>query len=146
MWHLPDDLKRFKALTMGHPILMGRKTFDSIGRALPGRTCIVITRSENFEVPGVLPTTSLEKALSLAAAQDASEGFIIGGGEVYRQALERGIVDCIYLTRVHAVVEGDTYFEIPDGTQWKVEGQVAHPSDERHAFAFDFIDLIKQTD
>lgn len=144
LWHLPEDLKRFKRLTMGHPILMGRKTFDSIGRVLPGRTSIVLTRSEGYDVPGVLKAGTLSEAIGLAAQKDAYEAFIIGGGEVYRQALEEGVVNRIYLTRVYTELAGDTFFEIPDINQWEVTSHISHPSDNSHAYAFDFIDLTQK--
>lgn len=107
-WRIPDDLKRFKALTMGHPIIMGRKTYESIGRALPGRTNIVITRSPDFSAVGVIVTHSLDVALEKAREIEEKEIFIIGGGEIFKQALP--IADKLYLTLVDDDIKGDTYF------------------------------------
>jgi dihydrofolate reductase len=141
IWRLPDDLKNFKALTLGHPIIMGRKTWDSIGRALPGRTSIVLSRSQPALPAGVLVASSLSDAIEMAGKQETKECFIIGGGEVYRQAMAEGLVDKIYLTQVHAEVEGDAWFRLPDETQWEVLNRTFHPADEQHAYAFDFIEL-----
>lgn len=136
-WHLPDDLKRFKALTIGKPIIMGRKTYASIGRPLPGRTNIVISRQTQFAAEGCTAVTSLEAAL--AAAGDASEAMVIGGAEIFRQALPRA--DRLYLTRVHADVPGDTFFPSLVSDDWiEVESEY-HPADDRHAFAFTFLEL-----
>lgn len=118
-WHLSDDLKRFKALTMGHPIIMGRKTFDSIGRALPGRTSIVITRRHDAPLAdGVLRATSFDEAIALArTAPGSDEAFVIGGGEVYALALPHA--HHLHLTRVHAEVTGDTLFPPIDMREWR---------------------------
>jgi dihydrofolate reductase len=105
-WHIPEDLKRFKALTMGHSIIMGRKTHESIGRVLPGRRSIIVTRQADYVVPGALVVHSLEEALAACAGED--EAFVIGGGEIYREAL--GLADRIYLTEVQIEVPGDTLF------------------------------------
>ena len=114
-WHLPADLKRFKQLTMGHPILMGRKTFESIGKPLPGRTNIVITRQRGFQCCGTTAAHSVEEALLIC--EDDPEVFVIGGAEIFRQALP--LADRIYLTRIHKDFEGDTrLFEI-DPAVWK---------------------------
>jgi dihydrofolate reductase len=106
-WHLPADLKRFRTLTMGHPILMGRKTFESIGRVLPGRVNFVITRQKDYRIEGAKTVGSLQAALDQCRLF-ASECFIIGGGEIYREALAR--VDQLYLTLIHQEIEGDAYF------------------------------------
>lgn len=108
VWPIPDDLKRFKALTMGHPIIMGRKTFESIGRPLPGRSNIVITRDSDWAREGALVARSIEEALAKAREIDQQEVFIIGGGEIYRQALP--FASKLYLTRVDAEEEGDVFF------------------------------------
>jgi dihydrofolate reductase len=105
-WHIPADLKRFKALTLGHSIIMGRKTYASIGRLLPGRTSMIVTRSRALQVPGAIVVNSLDEALARCAGQD--EVFVIGGGELYRDALTRA--ERIYLTHVHLAPEGDTFF------------------------------------
>ena len=138
LWRLPDDLKRFKQLTLGHPMIMGRKTFESIGKPLPGRTSIIVTRSPEYQVEGTLVVHSLEEALAVAGKLDTEEAFIIGGGEIYRQALENNSADQIYLTLVHADSEGDTFFEFPDEAKWQQNDTEFHPADERHSVAFSF--------
>lgn len=114
IWHIPDDLKRFKALTMGHHIIMGRKTWESIGRPLPGRNSIVVTRNKNFDAPGAQLAGSLEEAIALSSGD--AEVFIIGGGELYRQALP--MANKIYLTKVHRYFEGDVSFPELDTKDW----------------------------
>lgn len=138
LWRLPDDLKRFKQLTLGHPIIMGRKTFESIGKPLPGRTSIVITRSPTYTAEGAVVVHSLTEAIAVARASDSEEGFIIGGGELYRQAQEEGILNRLYVTWVHAEIQGDTFFEILDLTKWQLDSEEFHPADERHPIAFSF--------
>ncbi len=138
LWRLPDDLKRFKQLTLGHPIIMGRKTFESIGKPLPGRTSIVITRSPSYTAEGAVVVHSLAEAIAVARASDSEEGFIIGGGELYRQAQEEGTLSRLYLTRVCAEIQGDTFFEILDESKWQQTSEAFHPADERHPIAFSF--------
>lgn len=133
-WHLPDDLKRFKTLTIGHHLIMGRKTWDSIGRPLPGRTSIVLTRNPAFQVAGV--TTAADMHSALAAAGPDSEVFVIGGAEVYAQALP--LAQRIFLTLVHESVEGDTVFPPLDPRDWALRNEEHHAADERHAHAFTF--------
>ena len=142
LWRLPDDLKRFKQLTLGHPMIMGRKTFESIGKPLPGRTSIVITRQKNYQPDGVVIADSLENALELAKTLETSEAFIIGGGEIYRQAQE--IADKLYVTEVHTTIDGDTSFEILDPVAWKESERIVHETDERHKFKYEFVNYIKQ--
>lgn len=136
-WHLPDDLRHFKALTLGAAILMGRRTFAAIGRPLPGRRNLVLTRSGGALPPGVEAVGSLEEALRLCAA--LSELFVIGGGEVYRLALARAAR--IELTRVHARPAGDAWFAQPDPALWREVRRCEHPADERHAHAMTFLTL-----
>jgi dihydrofolate reductase len=136
-WHLPDDLKRFKALTMGKPILMGRKTYESIGRPLPGRTNIIITRRAGFAIEGCTVVTSLADAV--AAAGRAEELAVIGGAEVYAQTLP--FVSRIHLTRVHAQPAGDVRFPALMPHEWRERIVETHPADERHAYAFSFVEL-----
>lgn len=112
-WHIPVDLKRFKTLTMGHPIIMGRKTYESIGKVLPGRTNIVITRNEMFSGPGIVVAHSVEEAINKAAEQDGQEIFIIGGAEIYRQTM--AIADRLYLTFVQDNSTGDIFFPVWNG-------------------------------
>jgi dihydrofolate reductase len=133
-WHLPDDLRRFKQLTMGHPLIMGRRTFASIGRPLPGRRCIVLSRDPAYRAAGVETAPDLETALARVA--DAAEVFVIGGAEVYRAALPRA--DRLYLTLVHAPIAGDVRFPTFAPTAWMLAEETFHPADARHAHAFTF--------
>lgn len=124
-WRIPAELARFKSLTMGHHIVMGRKTWDSIGRLLPGRTTIVLSRNPDFRVEGALTARSLDEALALAAGDP--EVFVIGGEEVFRLALPRA--DRIYLTTVDVEVEGDTFMPPFDPSAWRLVAHEAHPAD-----------------
>lgn len=133
-WHLPDDLREFKRLTMGHVLVMGRQTFESVGRALPGRRSIVLTRRGDVCPPGVETAPSLEAAFDLAAG--APEVFVAGGAAVYRAALPRA--DRLYVTVVHAHVAGDVRFPPLDWNAWRLEGETHHPADAHHAFPFTF--------
>lgn len=139
-WHLPADLKRFKTITMGKPILMGRKTFESIGKPLPGRLNLVLTRSQDWHREGVVTVGSLEEAI--AGAGDASEIAIIGGEEIFKLALPRA--QRIYLTQVHARVEGDTVFPPIDRSQWCEIERTAHAADSTHAYAMSFVTLERR--
>lgn len=142
LWRLPDDLKRFKKLTMGCPIIMGRKTYESIGKPLPGRTNIIITRSAEYRVEGAHTVQAIEQALELARNLGAEEAFIVGGGEIYRDALSKQLVEKIYLTEVRVDLAGDTYFLLPDSTLWQTTAETKHATDERHAYSFRFVDLV----
>jgi len=136
-WHLPDELRMLKRLTMGHCLLMGRKTYESIGRPLPGRTSIVISRNPDYDPhPEVVVVPSLEAALSAARSRDESEAFVFGGEAIYALALPRA--ERLYLTRVHATLEGDAFFPEVDEGDWIVASEEEHPADERHAYAFTF--------
>lgn len=140
-WHLSADLVRFKRLTTGHPIVMGRKTFESIGRVLPGRTSIVITRQADYGAPdGVLVASHLDEALEMAAAlpneKKRGQVFIIGGAEIYRAAMTRA--DRLCVTRVHARVEGDTFLPDLDRSDWKLMQASHHEPDERNDYAYSF--------
>jgi len=135
VWHLPDDFKRFKKLTSGHHIIMGRKTFDSFPKLLPNRTHVVITRQDNFRKEGVLIVNSLERAIELSA--DDSQPFIIGGGEIYKMAMK--LADKIELTRVHGTFEADTFFPEIDKNQWKLVSEKFHEKDEKHNYAFTYL-------
>ena len=141
-WHLPADLRHFKRLTMGHLLVMGRKTFDSLGRALPGRTIVVISRRPQADSEGIRWAGSLEQAIDVAEADD--EVFIAGGAEIYRRAL--AIASRIYVTRIHGEVEGDTRFPPFDESQWDVTCEEHHPADERHAFPLSFLTLDRRAD
>ncbi len=138
-WRLPDDLKRFKALTMGHALLMGRRTYDSIGRALPGRLNLVLTRNPGWRAPGCEPVSSLDAARKRAGDLTL---FVIGGAEVF--ALSWPIVGRLELTEVHADVEGDTRLEGFDRRLWRETFRQEHAADERHAWPFSFVTLARR--
>lgn len=140
-WRLPGDLKFFKQLTTGHTVIMGRRTWDEIQRPLPGRRNIVVTRSATREFPGAERAGSLEAALALAAGDD--QVFIIGGGEIYRQALSRA--NRMYLTHVHAEVEGDTTFPEWNAAEWRVVEEQRYASDERHPHGFSIITYARRS-
>lgn len=124
-WRLPEDLAHFKALTLGHPMVMGRTTFESIGRALPGRTTIVITRQSDWRADDVEVAASLDAALERAAQIDG-EVFVVGGGQVYAEVLERGLVDVLSITRVADSPDGDTRFPQVDWDAWVEVGRTPH--------------------
>jgi dihydrofolate reductase len=134
-WHLPADLKRFRVLTMGHHIIMGRRTYASIGRALPGRTSIILTRDPLFSAPGCLIAGSLKDAMGLAADDD--EVFCIGGAEVYRLALP--CAQRLYLTRVETDYPGDTLFPEPSLAEWTLAQEEAHAPNEQFPHAYRFL-------
>lgn len=131
-WHLPDDLKRFKAITMGHTLVMGRKTFDSIGRLLPGRRTIIVTRNPAYGIEGATVVGSLDEAL--AAASPDSETFVVGGGEIYLQALP--MTDRLLITEVDASPEGDTTFPAVDPALWRETAATSHRTAEGLAYRF----------
>src|SRR5690606_32481107 len=136
-WHLPADLKYFKQTTMGKPIIMGRKTFESLGKPLPARPNIVVTRQPNYARDGIIVTPSLHAAITAARAFGTEEILITGGAEIFKQAIPV-LVQRIYLPRVHAEVEGDTCFPVFDREQWQLVSSQEHPADEKHAYAFTF--------
>jgi dihydrofolate reductase len=134
VWHLPDDFKRFKNLTSGHPIIMGRKTFESFQKPLPNRLHIIITRQKNYQAEGCLVVSNLENAIALTDKnQDA---FVIGGGEIYQQALS--FTDKIELTRVHDSFGADTFFPEIDEKEWQLIQEEYHPKDEKHKIDFTY--------
>ena len=135
-WNLPNDLKFFKNTTWAMPVIMGRKTFESTGKPLPGRTNIVITRRKDWKADGVIAVNNMEEALKAAADTDAKEAFIIGGGEIFKDNITT--VDKIYITRVHAFIEGDAYFPEIDPTQWKLVSNLDFSTDDRHKYAYSF--------
>jgi dihydrofolate reductase len=136
-WHLPADLKHFKRTTMGHHLIIGRRTWEEVGEPLPGRTMVVVTRSRRFAPEGAQVVRSVERALELAAEDE--EPFIGGGSQIYRIALARDLVDRIYLTRIHAEVEGDTFFPDFDLEEWKLVSEEHHEADDRNEFDFSFL-------
>ena len=140
-WHLPADLKHFKALTLGRPILMGRKTYESIGKALPGRMNIVLTRSAEFSPGDCVVAASLEQARIAAAAQ--STLMVIGGADIYRQCLP--LANRIHLTLVHTrIADGDTLFTGWRGAEWESKSCERHEADDRNAYAYSFITLERR--
>lgn len=135
-WHLPDDLRRFKALTVGKPVLMGRKTAEAIGRALPGRRNLVLSRSGAAPFPGMECVRTPAECLALVAGEEL---MVIGGGEIY--ALFLPWAESLYLTHVDTeVADADAFFPAFDASRWKVVDRVTHPADSRHVLAFDFVD------
>lgn len=137
MWRLPDDFKFFKDTTIGHPIVMGRKTFQALGRALPKRLNIVITRQPDFEAPGAEVVGDIDSALIMARDTGTNEIMVIGGAEIYRQALPE--TNRVYLTRVHArFTDADAHFPELDPAEWHLVSTVLHDADERHQYAFTF--------
>ena len=143
IWHLPKDMRFFKETTMGHHVIMGRKNFESIPhkyRPLPDRTNIVITRQSEYKAEGCIVVDSVEAALEIAKNNGDIEPFIIGGGQIYRIALEENLVDKIYLTKVHHSFEGDTFF--PElSSDWKEINKTENKADEKHKYNYDFITL-----
>jgi len=141
-WHLPDDFKHFKALTLGKPILMGRKTAESLDRALPGRTNLVLTRSGHVPFAGMRAVASLEEARAIATGEGADELCVIGGGEIYRLLLDQATD--LHLTWVDTEVAADTHFPEVDPALWREVDSQAHAVDERHAYAFRFVHYVRR--
>lgn len=133
-WHLPAELKNLKALSMGHHLIMGRKTFDSIGKPLPGRTTIIVTRNPNYHTEGCLVAHSIPEAFKMAKANGESEVFIFGGHEIYQEALKE--TDRLYLTRVHSGFQVDAFFPNFDFANWEEISAVFHPADKKNPYPF----------
>lgn len=143
LWHLPNDMAFFKNITWAMPVIMGRKTYESLGKPLKGRTNIVITRqTSNNNAPGIIWVNSLQEAIEKAKTTDAKECYVIGGGEIYHQAI--GQAHKIYLTRVHAVLDGDAFFPAIDKNVWEMEKKESHEPDEKHAYAYQFETWIRK--
>ena len=138
-WHLPEDLKRFRALTMGHHIIMGRKTYESLGRLLPGRTTVIVTRNKDYGVEGALIANSLAEAITLCKNDD--EVFVIGGAELYKDALK--LANKLYVTQIDLEVQGDAFFPAFDTTEWKETLREVHTSAQ--GLSFNYINLEKVT-
>lgn len=142
VWKLPADFRRFKSLTTGHHILMGRKTFESLGRPLPNRTHLIITRNKNYEVPeGHHVFESVEQAFIFCNKLRLEKLFIIGGGEIYKQTLQ--LADELVLTEVETSPEGDAFFPLIDTEIWKETFRQHHPADEYHQYSFSFVNYQK---
>jgi dihydrofolate reductase len=135
-WCLPEDMRYFKNITWGMPVIMGRKSFDSLGKPLPGRKNIVITRQPSWKATGTVVVKNLEDAVFVAQETDAKEIMVIGGGEIFKIAFERA--HRIYITRVRAEVEGDAYFPVIDPAKWKLVSRDDHDADEKNLYAYSF--------
>lgn len=135
-WHLPNDMKHFKNVTWGMPVIMGRKTFESLGKALPGRKNIVITRQVDWSAVSTVPVKSIDDALFVAKETDAKEVMVIGGGEIYRALFDKA--KRIYLTRVEAEPDADTFFPSLDPQHWHLVSQRNHEADEKNAYNYSF--------
>ena len=135
VWHLPDDFKRFKKLTSGHYIIMGRKTFETFPNLLPNRAHVIITRKKDYQPQGTIVVHSMEEAIK--AAKDDPQPYVIGGGEIYKLSWQ--YADKIELTRVHGEFEADTFFPEIDEREWKLIFSQEHPKDERHNYAFTYL-------
>lgn len=140
VWHLPDDFKRFKQITTGHHIILGRKTFESFPKPLPNRTHVIITRNKNYKAEGCIIVNSIEDALKIVPKNE--DTFIIGGAEIYRQSLH--LSDKIELTRVHTTCEADAFFPEIDAEEWEITSEEFHPKDEKHNFDFTFLTYVKR--
>ena len=140
-WHLSADLKRFRALTMGHHLIMGRKTYESIGRPLPGRTTVIITRNLNYQAEGCRIVHTLQEALDLARTDGDNETFIIGGGEIFKRALP--LANRIYLTHIYARMECDTFFPDFNLGDWRISEESFQPADEKNQFSSTYQVLIR---
>jgi dihydrofolate reductase len=136
LWSLPNDMKFFNNTTWGMPVIMGRKTFESLGKPLAGRTNIIITRKHNWQPEGVFVANEIREAMAIAAKTDAKEAFIIGGGEIYKQTMP--ITQRLYLTRVHTTIEGDTFFPEFNKAEWELLSQLDFTADAKHAFDYSF--------
>ena len=141
IWHLPDDFKRFKQLTTGHYIIMGRKTFESFPRPLPNRTHVIITRQEDYKAEGCIVVNSLDAAI--AACPQDEEVYVIGGGEIYKRSIDKA--DKIELTKVYGTSpEADAFFPEIDTDHWKLAEEVFHPKEEKHAYDMSFQTYIRK--
>lgn len=141
IWHLPADLKRFKKITSGHYILMGRNTFESIGKPLPNRTTIIITRNNNYVKDGCLIAHSLEEAIEMVT--DKKEVFIIGGAQIYKEAIKKNLADKLDVTLVHETFEADVYFPEINLDIWKETKREDFKADEKNKYDFSFVTYLK---
>ena len=143
IWHLPKDMQFFKKITIGHHVIMGRRNFESIPhkyRPLPNRTNIIITRQSEYKAEGCIVVNSVETALEIAKNNGDIEPFIIGGGQIYRIAIEKNLVDKIYLTKIHHSFKGDTFFP-KLSSDWKETNKIENKADDKHKYNYDFITL-----
>lgn len=137
IWRVPADLRYFKETTSGHHILMGRKNYESIGRPLPNRTSVIITRNKDYQAEGCIVVNSIEEALKVAKANGETEAFIIGGGEIYKSSLQQ--TDKIYYTEIHETFDGDTFYPELDKTTWKETAREKHLKDEKNPYDYSFV-------
>ncbi|MDQ3393060.1 MAG: dihydrofolate reductase [Bacteroidota bacterium] len=142
IWHMPNDMKHFRSTTMGHYIIMGRKTFEATKKPLPGRTSIVITRNKDYKAEGCIVVNNILEAFKLGEENKQEEVFILGGGEIYKQAMD--LADKIYLTEIKEEFEGDTYFPEIDSNKWKEIKREEFQSDEKNPHPYAFVELIKR--
>ena len=142
IWHLPADLKRFKRVTSGHHILMGRNTFESIGKPLPNRTTVIITRNENYKVEGCIVVDSIEKAIAISKKDEKI--FIIGGAQIYKQAMTSNLVDQLDITQVHHSFDADVYFPEIDAKKWQETSREDFSADEKNKYNYSFISYKKR--
>lgn len=142
LWHLPNDLKFFKNTTWGMVVVMGRKTFEAVNKPLPGRINIVITRQADWTAEGVVTAADLNDALKKAAETNCKEIFVIGGGEIYKQSM--AICNKIYITRVHATLDGDTFFPVIDESNWTLASNEDFEADAKHAYGYSFQVWVKK--
>ena len=143
IWHLPADLKRFKKVTTGHPIIMGRNTFESIGKPLPNRTTIIITRNKNYFIEGCLIAYSLQEAITMANEIN-TDSFIIGGAQIYKQALETLSVDQLDITLVHQSFDADVFFPKIDTAVWQQVSKEDFKADEKNKYDYSFVSFTRK--
>nr|AIA17170.1 Dihydrofolate reductase [uncultured bacterium] len=141
IWHLPADLKHFKNVTMGHHMIMGRKTFESIGKPLPGRTTIIITRDKNYKADGCIVVNSLEEAIETARKADDTEACIVGGGEIFKQAMD--LTDKIYLTIIEERFEADIFYPELDPKEWALASREDFKPDEKNKYYYSFCEYTR---
>lgn len=141
-WHLPKDLQHFRRITMGHHVIMGRKTFASIQNPLSGRKLIVLTQNTGYSAPGCTIAHSIEEALAIAEQAGDTEVLIAGGAVIYQATL--ALVDKIYLTELKVKLVGDTFFPVIKANEWQEISRIHHPADERHLYAYDFVELVRR--
>lgn len=142
MWHLPNDLKFFKNKTMGHHIIMGRKTYESIGKLLPGRTSVIVTHNKDYKIEGAIVVHSMHEAIQVCKERGETEAFAIGGAAIINEAAKCG--DKIYLTEVKEKFDADVYLKEFNRADWKEINREAHTKDDKHAYDYDFVELVRK--
>lgn len=141
IWHLPADLKHYKNVTMGHHMIMGRRTYESIGRPLPGRVTVIVTRDKNYKAEGCVVVHSITEAIEVARRAGDNEACIVGGAEIFNQAMD--ITDKIYLTIVHETFEADTFYPELDPVKWKLVKKEDHAPDEKNKHSYSFCEYVR---